>query len=45
MSAAITAKCVGCGHEQEVPEGHDPTELPSCEKCMAPMYAKEASSK
>ena len=42
----VTAKCVACGHEQdiqdirggEVPRG----ELPTCEKCMSPMYVKKA---
>lgn len=40
---AVTAKCVACGHEQDIREGEvSEGELPTCEKCMGPMYAKGA---
>lgn len=39
----VTVKCVLCGHEQDLHPGYPPKEeLPACQKCMGPMYAKEA---
>ena len=39
----VIAKCVGCGHEQEIKAGEIPRgEHPMCPKCFMPMIAEKA---
>lgn len=41
MEKVIIAKCVECGHKQEIKAGEEPM----CEKCMSPMVAIRAELK
>ena len=42
----VIAKCVGCGHQQEIKAGEVPKgENPMCPSCFMPMVAEKAKAK
>lgn len=42
-TAAVIAKCVGCGHKREIKPGEvAPGDQPMCDKCHMPMVATKA---
>ena len=43
QGATVTAKCVGCGHRQEIKPGEvKADDVPICPKCYMPMIAESA---
>ncbi len=45
MKKVVMARCVGCGHRQEIKAGEIPKgEMPMCPNCFMPMVAESAKA-